>query len=388
MKSAWGRLALLCLAVMAAAVAVGGGSAGNREDVEFSFNAVPGPGRVTYGENIAYRATFQNKGSSTFTQVAFRMRYPYIDSGTEPPLFKEAAKPQRHTCPTEPTTVTLASGYQEWVCTFGQLKPLTAAKVVSVVWQAPEPNAPLSVNANCPTPLAEAAGALGCLATNGRWTIKEGINDQSDPNDAYPPGGAVVRATLLATGDASQEVKEAGGYELPAACTNPLGVGSLRTKQTVSLANPVSTTICLPDFDPDPNPDDDQPATDPGLASTIVEELLDDTNPAGHPLLGRSRICIADRGANCGAENTYTPFAFLEEPMRVVFRISSEALVQLYRGDRTNTTTITQVFHNGVPLPLCPSAEPQGCYTSIKENKKDKVWVIEAQAPGNGLWGW
>ena len=31
-----------------------------------------------------------------------------------------------------------------------------------------------------------------------------------------------------------------------------------------------------------------------------------------------------------------------------------------------------------------------GCYTSIKENKQgpNKFWVIEAQAPGNGLWGW
>ena len=41
-------------------------------------------------------------------------------------------------------------------------------------------------------------------------------------------------------------------------------------------------------------------------------------------------------------------------------------------------------------LPLCPSTNQNGCYTSIKEIKqgKNKFWVIEAQAPGNGLWGW
>ena len=46
-------------------------------------------------------------------------------------------------------------------------------------------------------------------------------------------------------------------------------------------------------------------------------------------------------------------------------------------------------------LPLCPSAPPppnelKGCYTSITETKQgpNKFWVIEAQAPGNGLWGW
>ena len=387
MKTAWVRLALVCVGVTAvAAIAVGGTGAGNREDAaEFSFKAVPGPGRVTYGENIAYRATFKNTGTSTFTQVAFRMRFPYIEAGSEP--YKEASVPAvgQHTCPTTPTTVTLTSGYHEWVCTFGQVKPGSPdAKplVVAVVWQAPLPNAPTSSTVNCPT----VASQPGCLVSNGRWTIKEGVNDQSDPNDAYPPGGEFQRATLLAAGSNSQELREAGGYELPVGCTNALGEGSLRTKQVVTIDNPVSTTVCIPTFENDKTPDDGKPAEDLGLATTIVEENLAVPNST-HSLLGRSRICIADLGVNCTADEQYAAFQFtLANPVKLVFRISSDAVAALYPTNKK----ITQVFHDGVALPQCPSTELKGCYTSITENKQgpNKFWVIEAQAPGNGLWGW
>ena len=53
MKHARGRLLVACLAVAASAVAVAGGSAGNRVGTP-TLEAVPGPGAVSYGENIAY----------------------------------------------------------------------------------------------------------------------------------------------------------------------------------------------------------------------------------------------------------------------------------------------------------------------------------------------
>ena len=96
---------------------------------------------------------------------------------------------------------------------------------------------------------------------------------------------------------------------------------------------------------------------------------------------------------NCTTEGTYPPFGFtFEKPVKVAFRISSDALLA---GDK-----ITRVFHaeqGGTPaaLPKCPappalSTNQNGCYTSIKEIKQGKVkyWLVEAQAPGNGLWGW
>ena len=77
MKHARGRLLVACLAVAGSAVAVAGGSAGNRVRAP-TLEAVPGPGAVTYGENIAYKATFSNDGGSTFTQTKFMMAPPVI----------------------------------------------------------------------------------------------------------------------------------------------------------------------------------------------------------------------------------------------------------------------------------------------------------------------
>ena len=100
---------------------------------------------------------------------------------------------------------------------------------------------------------------------------------------------------------------------------------------------------------------------------------------AGHPGLGRSAVCVAALGQNCGAEGSYMPFVFAT-PITFVFRISGAAL--------SHHDTITQVFHNGQALPACPSANPNGCYTSIAYDKWAKVWTVQAQARSNGLWGW
>jgi hypothetical protein len=363
MKTAWVRLALVCVALTAAAaVAVGGGGAANRT-AEHSFDALPGPGRTSYGKEIAYRATFTNIGGTAFTHVAFRMRVPtaVVGSSTLTATFVKSS------CPTNPATVVTPAG-TDWVCSFGKLTPGTEGVpqlVLTVVW-------------NIPTTAGTSTTCPECLVTNGRWTIKEGVNDQADPNDAFPPGGKVETATILDVTGATGQV-EAGGYQLPSPCGNALGAGSLGTNQTVTTTNKVSTTICLPAFATN--------TVDLGLASTIVEENLDDTNPAGHPNLGRSRVCIATLGQTCGAEGSYTPFAFtIAVPAKFAFRISSAALAALYPNDKK----ITQVFHNGVALPKCPSTEPQGCYTSIDETGtgQNKFWLIEAQAPGNGLWGW
>ena len=357
MKAAWVLRARVCVGVcvaVAAVAVVSGGSAGNRQ-AEWSFDAVPGPGRVTYAENIAHRAAFTNVGKSTFTHVAFRMRVPQaVVGGTPVPTTALAS-----TCPTTPVVVQTAGG-SDWVCSFGKLRPGTPGVeqlVLSVVWQTTSPS-------GSPTTCS------GCLMTNGRWTIKEGVNDTADPNDAFPAGGKNVAATLLDASSGAALV-EAGGYELPTACTDPLGAGSLRTKQAVNAANKVSTTVCLPTFAVNgPNL---------GLATTILESDLDDGNPAGHPSLGRSAVCVAALGQNCGTEGSYTPFVFAT-PISFVFRISGAAL--------SYHDKITQVFHNGQPLPACPSADPNGCYTSIAYDKWTKVWTVQAQARSNGLWGW
>ena len=130
-------------------------------------------------------------------------------------------------------------GYDEWICSFPNL-PASSQNHSSSPWSG-----------QCRRS-SKVDDCDGCLKTNGRWTIKEGINDVADPNDAYPASGFDLAATLLpaeSTTLDSKNAAEAGGYELKQSCTDALGAGSLRTKPTLDLAtNPVSTTVCLPDY--------------------------------------------------------------------------------------------------------------------------------------------
>src|SRR5262245_19774800 len=78
-RTRW-RLMVACLAVIGAAIAVAGGSAGNREGV-VTFVALPGPGSVTYAEKLAYRSTFDNTAGSMFTQIRFVQTRPTATLG-------------------------------------------------------------------------------------------------------------------------------------------------------------------------------------------------------------------------------------------------------------------------------------------------------------------
>src|SRR6478735_5056919 len=119
MKHARGRLLVACLAVAASAVAVAGGSAGNRVGTP-TLEAVPGPGAVSYGENISYTASFSNDGSSTFTHLTFTMAPPVILSTGEKASFVKAS------CGSVDATGGLT-------CDFGQLRAGEIDKL-TVVW--------------------------------------------------------------------------------------------------------------------------------------------------------------------------------------------------------------------------------------------------------------
>ena len=367
MKLGWRRqLALLCVAAGAAiAILVPGGTAATRS-AEVFFDAVPGPGAVTYGENIAYRATFTNTSGSNFTHVIFRMDVPKVTASNVEASFVDS------TCPVNGgagETVTLSNGTHEWRCDFGTVRAGTSGVpqlILSVVWQVPT--------------LAQPGDCGNCLVTNGRFTAKEGTNDVSDPNDAFPPSGYTVAATLLAAESNtvnSTDTTRAGGYEIDP-CADPLGAGSLRTKPTLdATGNPVSTTICLPSV-----PSND---VDLGLASTILEGPSQSGNP-GHAVLGRSDVCVAALGENCGAFGTYPPHDFgTTTPLTLVFRITDATLG---KGE-----SITQVFHNGnpTPLPSCSTnpTNANGCVQSINlSNGKVKIWTIVVKSRTNGFYNW
>ncbi len=360
------RVVGACLAIVGAAAIVSVGGAGNRDAV-VTFDAVPGPAKVTSGQALSYTSTFKYAGRNTATHLEFHMTVPTvtIDSTTSPATLVAAS-----------CSATIKNG--ELVCGFDQVKGGSQPVQATVVWQSPQ------IESSCEA----------CLTTTGFWRIKERDNDdnghrrdddkghgQDDENDTFPAGGITVTATLLADDDPNK----AGSFET-GACADPLGEGSLSTDPNVDAANPVSTTFCLPTFATSP--------TALGVAATIDEGPAVSGDP-GHPALGRSVVCIAGLGQACGAEGSYTPFDFgTVNPVRFVFRISAAALA---KGDK-----ITKVFHNGVALPKCPSTNANGCVVSITppttKSSYSKhggppptnkgIWTIVATAPTNGSWTW
>jgi len=311
--------------VIGAAFAAAGGSAGNR-DAEAHLTAFPGPGSVTYGENIAYTATLANTlGSSTFTQVTFRQKVPVATIGTE---IKTA------------TLLTSTCGAQvqgdEAVCTVPNV-PAGGTAVATLVWQVPT--------------MSSQTGCTDCLETTGRWLIKEG--KPTNLNEEFPT--ELVKTSLLG-GEGTQEKLHAGSFEI-AACNDPFAAGSLRTNRTVDLADPVSTTVCLPFV------------TGLGNATTIDETA----GNARH-----SEVCIAASGQNCP---TTIPADFTPGSVTFVFRVADAALPKGYK--------ITQLSHSGNPPLKEGQCDATGdCVVSIKLDNKTKIWTLVATSKTNGYWDW
>lgn len=372
------RFVLACVvAASALAVLVPGGSAGPRA-ISFTFEAVPGPGQVTYGENIAYKAQISNTSGTTLTHVIFRMRKPFVGSPTAPDLeagFKNSTCPQNGG---KGVTVTYADGTSEWTCDFGNLPAWTGATAqvtLSVVWGVPASTA----TTDCDTD-------GGCLKARARVSVKEGLSDQTNPNDLFV--NPDVPATLLAADSAdSQNTKSAGGYEIEGqACTDASGPSSLLTKQKLDVvSNKVSTMVCLTQIPTS--------ATNLGLATTILEGLSHPGNP-GFAQLETSDVCVAAPGVNCGAYGTYLAQVFdADHPMIVVLRIPDALLLK--------NQTLTKVWHNYDPDPNSPTYNPNplslcgssavplnGCLvanpTLSKGGANDRFWTITIKTLTNG----
>lgn len=343
MNGAWmRRLALAGAALVATAVAVGGGSAGQRAAL-VTFEAFPGPGMVNYGEFISYRFTFENTSGTTLTKVMARQSVPVAAS--------QHATFVASTCPSTPTTITTSSG-PEWICDFGNQPADAPPLALTVVWKVPT--------------LASTDNCVDCLVSNGRFTTKDGPNDVTDLNDAFPPGGLTVTATLLAAGAGGGETLLAGGYETTSvACTNPTDPGNLQTNPVISLANPVSTTACFPPFVIPPTN-----LVDLGFAAVLRETA----GNARH-----TEVCIAALGTNCGA--TYLDATFGAPYVTHIIHVADGALPKGYR--------ITGLSHNGnPPLEEGECSGPGECVLLIDLDPQTKIWTLIATSDTNGLWDW
>jgi hypothetical protein len=377
------RFALACVAAVSATLTmVVGGSAGNRA-LTFEFKAVPGPAEVTYGQNIAYRAKLWNTSGSMLTHVIFRMAKPYPTGH----LDQEAAF-KGSTCPQndgQGVWVTNTDGTSEWTCDLGNLPATTFDEAtpqvtLSIVWGVRNDGQTV----DCSEP---------CLQAFPRVSVKEGLNDQTDPNDVFTPTNQPAAneppewfATLLASdSDNSQNTTSAGGYETTP-CSDVLTHDSLRTKQKLDpVLNKVSTKVCISEIFTDVN--------NLGLATTIREGVPHMDNP-GNPNLETSDVCVAQLGFDCGAYLEYPAQVFdSAHPLTLVFQIPDSALG---KGEK-----ITKVWHNynydpadpttRDPLGLCGETVPfNGCLVGppTLSKGKDKVWTIVMKTLTNGWATW
>jgi len=289
MKRTRWRLVVACLAVTGAAIAVAAGGAGNREGTG-TLVPQPGPGAVTYGENIAYKATFSNDGGSMFTQTKYVMAPP-VTSGAE------KATPVASSCGTFDSSDVLT-------CNFGQLPPGAKAEL-TVVWKTPsgatKPGCKVDLAAN---PIVE------CLKAEGKWLIKEGKT--TNGNETFPVS-ALASLIGVSSNDPVNSSQRAGGFEL-VGC-NKDNPSSLATNQAINATtNPVTTSYCLPATF--------TAGAAEGVASTISEPASDSVNFAH-----QSEVCIAKPQTNCG-DSTYVARGAMVTAVNAIDPAAARALLQ------------------------------------------------------------
>ena len=341
-RTRW-RLMVACLAVIGAAIAIAGGSAGNRTATT-PFEFLPGDS-FTYGETFATEATITNSGSSMFTQLEVHHAIPaVVGSVPDPGTLLDSS------------CGAVIEG-NEAVCRFAQLSSKSTL-TVTFVWRAPTSGA--------------------AVTTNGYWTIKEG--KETNLNERFDFEGGPFTASLLGN-DPTTERKRAGGYETPGVVTCTAGSGNLHTNPALTKDDPVSSTLCLPAGFTIPS------GSFARGYSSMITEVSETPSNGSHKELGQSKICVAALGEACGPTHTPANWGTTNEAQQI-FRILESAL----KGQKT----ITKVFHNGAELPPCtgPNASPnfpQGCVVQIippPDGSDPKIWTVIANAPTNGPWNW
>jgi hypothetical protein len=307
-------------------IAVGTAPAGNRDPMP-TLVGLPGPGEVTYGQNVAYTATLPNSQSSTFTKTQFHNPIPTTSGGPAALAYASC-----------PGTLTAT----EFVCNEITVPSGQTAKV-TIVWTTPASGSSIDCPSSVPV----------CMTNKTFWTIKEGTGNagSSGPDTFQSP---LVATSLLVVPD----FVEAGGYALNA-CTNPATQESLETNPGVGPTNKVATKVCA--------------STVPGQLHDpgVVIEIDEGIGPFNAGVTESSSICIPAPGASCGDANpvpwTFTP------PATFTFTIDNTTLPS---GEK-----IDKVFHDGV---LDANDPDFSC--SITIVNKTKTTIVTCQSADNGWW--
>jgi uncharacterized repeat protein (TIGR01451 family) len=316
-------VALTAAVVAALAVSAGMAPAGNRNP-QPTLVGFPGPGEVTYGQNVAYTATLPNAQSSTFTHVQFHDPIPTTVSGSQ----TLTATLKYASCQGQLTAT-------EFVCNEISVPSKQTAKV-TIVWQTPAAGS--SVGCSSATPV--------CMTNSSFWTIKEGTgNPGSSGPDTFP--SPLVSTSLLLVPNPAK----AGGYALTA-CTNALTQTSLETNPAVGPTNKLATRVCASTVPGQ--------VFDPGVAIEIEEG-------PGSGITESATVCIPAPGQSCDS-SSYAPWIFSP---RATFTFTIDNTT-LPKGEKVDT-----VFHDSVDVTA-------DCTITI--SNKTKTTIVSCLSDRNGDW--
>ena len=332
-----GRLVVACLVVLGSAIAIAGGSAGNRD----ATAVLQATSSVSYGQDIVYVLSFKNDGNAVFTHVVFQMPAPTVDGTT-----LKASNPRTSTSACAVDTSGSLS------CDFGQLRPEDPAIAFKVVWKTPGDTSQ--------------PGRADGLVANGTWLIKEGKS--TNGNETF---NVTEKASLLGTStNANLSARQkAGGYQL-SGCTAP-NASSLATDQALDASNnPVATSFCLPSSF--------VASVGSGLQSAITEPPKTDQANYAH----RSDVCVAQPGQDCDNPN-YLSQSFSPDFLTITFTVSAAALPNKY--------VITGVSHDDGPPVAKGACDASGsfCVDRIDApQNKNGFWTLVVRSKTNGHFNW
>ena len=289
-----------------------------------------GPGAVTYGQNIAYTATFSNDGSSTFTHATYKMAPPVIQATGETATFVKAS------CGSIDSAGVLT-------CDFGQLRSGELDRL-TVVWNVPAGDSKV--------------GCTDCLIANSTWLINE--NKTTNGNETFTQGET---ADLIGSSATEPVERSASGRRLR---DHGLHDGWLKPQHQ-------------------PGGLEEQPRGDLVLSARLLDDHdrsrardHDHGDERANP--HASEVCVAALGQNCPA-GTRADFGSSGEVITFTFRISADALPKNYK--------ITKVFHNGHEVDVDDvRRSTTGASSRSRFDKKTKIWTVITTAETNGPWSW
>jgi len=355
---------LLCAVATVTVVALGlvaaVGSAKNPNTLSVVLQDLPGPGEVTFGQNVASTLTVSNPSANPWNKVLVSAPAPETELGTET---LKSTLVYTNGCPGPLTSGTVGTS-DTVICDLGTLDPRgTEAYTLLFVWQVPSGGSSTDcASAPCITNTVTVTGSEGTSGPDG---------PPSQHEDTFSP---VVETTLLDSPDTDK--RNAGTYVF-SSCGNPAVEKSLETNQIVGTGNPLATKVCAPTV-----PGVLDSPGDPGLVATITERPNTASERSQGIRTQISQICIPDVGERCETAG-YDPWDF--SPFATnTFTIDDTAV----KGG-----PITKVFYDddedgNYDLLNFTFSTAHAYVVSITIDQAAKKTIVVVKSPGNGRNGY